>query len=1072
MRVRASATTSTSGRSAATSRSREGTRLWPIAALLFGSGFCALVYQIAWLREFRLIFGASTAASAAVLAIFIGGLGAGSWLLGRRADRHARPLLFYAQLEAIVAVSAAASPLLLSLSREVYLAAGGTPRLGLVAGTVGRLVLTTLVLAVPTLAMGGTLPAAARGATRREDARRADVAALYAINALGAVVGCVVATFFWLEVLGTRTSLWLAAAINLLVAVAARQVDRSQRGRSSAEPLEREPTHGAYTGVTAPASFLLTAAGVVGFVFFLMELVWYRMLAPLLGGSVFTFGLILAVALAGVGIGGLVYALVNDQKPASLRGFASCCLLEAVAIAATYAMGDWLALLTLALRPLADVGFGRQVAGWTLIAGIVVLPTAVAAGFQFPMLIALFGRGREHLGRHIGIAYATNTVGAIAGALTGGFGLLPWLSAPGAWRFAALMLVVLGASAIAVAWRRGPRWIPVLPLALTALAVGAVTATGPTAVWRHAGIGAGRAHIDLTSANQVREWMHAQRRAIIWEEDGIESTVALANEPAGYSFIVNGKADGSARADAATQVMFGLLGAILNPSARRSLVIGLGTGSSAGWLGAVPGMERVDVVELEPLVVDVARVCDEVNRNALANANVYVSIGDARETLLTARERYDLIVSEPSNPFRAGVASLFTREYYEAARDRLTDRGLFLQWVQMYEIDERTLRTVYATVASVFPHVETWEAGASDLILVGSEGPLAYRAESLATRIQTEPFKAALSATWRTVDLHGFLGHFLANDRFGSYFVGAGVPVNTDDRNIVEFGFARTLGKNGSTMADLRYRARTAGYSRPPSLDRETTIDWEAVETAWVGHQMAEGHFAGVTIDGGAAHVDRQTALVAYYRDTDLPAARKAWQRQTRPPIGPTEMAMVADFEAANGSEAALPIIERLRTYQPGEAAVLLATLRFGQGRLEEAAAALEQAFEDFRAEPWALYQFKERAVALAVAVAVRGPAFAARMFEALERPFAVHALQDTRLSVRASLTRLLPFAKVCRDTFGALEPHVPWTRSILTLRRDCYEKVGDSRADRARRELSEFLSREPRLAGDSNPIH
>src|SRR5204863_3324162 len=137
-------------------------RTWPVACLLFASGFCALVYQIGWLREFRLIFGASTAASAAVLAIFIGGLGAGSWLLGRRADRHARPLLLYAQLEVIVAVSAAASPLLLSLSREAYLAAGGTPRLGLVAGTVGRLVLSAFVLAVPTLAMGGTLPAAAR----------------------------------------------------------------------------------------------------------------------------------------------------------------------------------------------------------------------------------------------------------------------------------------------------------------------------------------------------------------------------------------------------------------------------------------------------------------------------------------------------------------------------------------------------------------------------------------------------------------------------------------------------------------------------------------------------------------------------------------------------------------------------------------------------------------------------------------------------------------------------------------------------------------------------------------------
>ena len=185
---------------------------WRVAALLFGSGSCALVYQIGWTREFRLIFGASTAASAAVLAIFIGGLGAGGLLLGPRADRHPRPILFYSQLESIVAVSAALSPWLLSIAREVYIALGGTPRLGLLGGTIGRLALGALVLALPTFVMGGTLPAAARGVTRHTDQHRQDVAVLYGLNTLGAVVGCLVATFYLLEVFGTRDTLWLAEA--------------------------------------------------------------------------------------------------------------------------------------------------------------------------------------------------------------------------------------------------------------------------------------------------------------------------------------------------------------------------------------------------------------------------------------------------------------------------------------------------------------------------------------------------------------------------------------------------------------------------------------------------------------------------------------------------------------------------------------------------------------------------------------------------------------------------------------------------------------------------------------------
>src|SRR6185295_4165161 len=295
---------------------------------------------------------------------------------------------------------------------------------------------------------------------------------------------------------------------------------------------------------------------------------------------------------------------------------------------------------------------------------------------------------------------------------------------------AVMLLVALGVYATALSWLQSGRRPAITylgaQLAAAAFAIAGVSAAGPTAVWRHSGIGAGRATATLDSANHFRDWVHAQQRAIVWDEDGTESSVALAAEPNGYAFIVNGKSDGSARGDAGTQVMLGLLGAILNPGARRSLVIGLGTGGSAGWLGAVPGMDRVDVVELEPLIVDVARACDEVNRELLRNLKVHLTIGDARETLLTGREGYDLIASEPSNPFRAGVASLFTREYYAAARERLTDNGVFLQWVQLYEIDARTLATVYATMASVFPHVEAWEAGGGDLVLVAAKKSLTY----------------------------------------------------------------------------------------------------------------------------------------------------------------------------------------------------------------------------------------------------------------------------------------------------------------------------------------------------------
>jgi predicted membrane-bound spermidine synthase len=496
-------------------------RTWLVACLLFGSGFCALVYQVAWLRDFRLIFGSSTAASAAVLAIFVGGLGLGGLVLGPRADQHPRPLLFYAQLESIVAVSAAATPFLLRLAEMLYLAGGGSARLGITIASVIRLILSALVLAVPTIAMGGTLPAAARGVTKDTDVRRHDVAVLYGINTFGAVAGCVIATFFLLEVLGTRSTLWFAAAVNLLVAMLALQADRSFFDASVEDLTTSAPAHLGTKApehpsppapqhpstVSTPVPFVLFASGTVGFAFFLMELVWYRLLAPLIGGSVFTFGLVLAIALVGIGVGGLLYAFVADDEPATLRGFAWCCLLEAAAVAATYALGDRIALLAMVLVPLRSAGFVSTTAAWSLVTSIVVLPPALVAGYQFPLLIALFGRGRDRLGRQIGYTYTANTIGAIVGSLAGGFGFLPWLSAPGTWQLVALALLALAVIAAVLAARTPSRATAsyVAQVALAVVVILLVRATGPTPVWRDGAIGAGHAPADaLTAPNNLR----------------------------------------------------------------------------------------------------------------------------------------------------------------------------------------------------------------------------------------------------------------------------------------------------------------------------------------------------------------------------------------------------------------------------------------------------------------------------------------------------------------------------------------------------------------------------------------
>ncbi len=1032
-----------------------GTQVWAIAPLLFGSGFCALVYQIGWQRELRLVFGASTAASAAVVAVFMGGLGLGGWFLGPKADRRPNPLRFYAALEALVALSAAATPPLLGLVRRAYLAAGGTVVLGPWGGTALRLALAGLVLLPTTFVAGGTLGAAARAIEHEGDPRRRATALLYGVNTLGAVAGCLAATFWLLEALGTRWTLWLAAVANLGVALLAGALSR----RSS--PVPDSPGEGAARErpEAAPPRFVLAAAAVVGFAFFLMELVWYRMLSPILGGTVYTFGLVLAVALAGIAAGGILYAIVFARRPVGLPAFAASCALEAAAIALPCVLGDRVALLALGLRPPTGAVLGAYLTGWTIVTAIVVLPASVVAGAQFPLLVALLGEGRAGVARHLGRAYFWNTVGGIAGSLAGGFGLLPILSAPGCWRAAALLLAALAVVAATVDRRRTMRTVTVTGAAAAVVAGALFLAEGPTAAWRHSAIGAGRANaLASRTPNAERAWVHDARRSVVWERDGVESSVAV-QVIAGLSFVVNGKVDGNARNDAPTQVLGGLLGSLLRPGGRRSLVIGLGTGSTAGWLAAVPGMEQTDVVELEPAILEVARMCGPVNHDVMSNPRVRVITGDAREVLTVGRDTYDLVFSEPSNPYRAGIASLFTREFYDAVASRLRPEGLFLQWVQAYEVDEWTISTVAATLAAVFPEVEVWHVNHIDLLLVASRHPLSHDAAALRARIREEPFATALRGAWRVEDLEGVLARFVAGPALAKQMRAAGQEVNSDDRNPLEFAFARTLSRSGLfDVRRLREAARAVSADRPAVVG---PVDWERVVRQRRAIYAIAGRAAPPEPEAPEPERVRAQAYARYLAG-DLAAAAQTFLGQPAPPEGPVETTLLAEGLADAGDPRAVAHIRALRDLDPTEAEAATARLALRSGRPELARDALVSALVHYRTDPWPGQVSMSHALALADELTLARPDMVPVLFAALGQPFAVGALEEPRRLVRLSVASHGGLSDPCREAVLPFEPHVPWRADVLRFRARCYAATRDPRASRARTDLEEYVRGEP----------
>jgi spermidine synthase len=1051
-----------------------------MAVILLVSGFCSLVYQVAWFRLLRLIFGASTPSSAVVVAIFMGGLGLGGWWLGRRADRAANPLDLYARLELGIAVTAALTPVLVFLASRLYSAVGGTETLGGVLGTVVKMALSTLVLGPATFLMGGTLPAAVRAVERREDRGRRMVGVLYGINTLGAVVGTAFTTFIAIELLGIRKTLWLAALANLLLAVTARAL-----ARRHGEAPDRSPVAGT-TGEPAAETaaravglrFALAAAALVGFAFFLQELVWYRMLSPILGGSSYTFGLILAVALSGIGLGGLLYGWGNRERRPTPITFAWTCSLEALAIALPFALGDRIALLALQLRGLGSTGFAGLVLGWTLVTAVVVLPAAIIAGYQFPVLVGLLGAGRREVGREVGQAYAWNTVGAIAGCLAGGFGFLPWLSAPRSWQLVGWLLAGLAVVAAFHGLRGGrgtaaPAGGRGWPVA-TALAAGLLMlAPGPSAVWRHGSIGAGRLTAQYESPNALRATLDWIRSTLWWEKDGLEAGVALIRDQ-DVSFYVNGKSDGAARGDAPTQVMLALVAAAIHPQPESVLVIGLGTGSTVGWLAQVPTIERADVVEIEPVIREVAERLSAVNHDALDNPRVHLTLADAREVLLTTRRRYDLIVSEPSNPYRAGISSLFSREFYQASEQRLEPGGLFVQWLQGYEIDAAVVRMAYATLLQVFPVVETWRTHAGDLLLLASREPLPHDPARLERKLATEPFKSALSYTWGVNGLAGFYSGYIGGPELARQVgLQEGQRISTDDRPLIEFGFVRNLGRSGLfSLRDLSALARRNGIDRPPAI--AAVLDWSRVDELAEARQI----FFSSRPSQPPQRPESDHELPAFYRsharfewlEGRFSRVVELWDQQSEEPAVHADRLLLAHSLARVGDPRAPAAIDRLREMEATEALTVEAIWHRTRGDRLAAADTFARAFEAYRRDPWPLIHVMTEALTFAsdlIRELARDPdpssqEAARAVYQAMGQPFAAQANEGKRRQELLRAAEAIDFPELCVEVLEALEPYPTWEVATLRKRVRCYRENNHPLLRQAEHDLLEFLEAEP----------
>ncbi|HXI34578.1 MAG TPA: fused MFS/spermidine synthase, partial [Gemmatimonadales bacterium] len=771
------------------SRTAQGYRL-----LFFLSGATGLVYELLWVRLLYQAFGSTIQSVTTVVAAYMGGLGLGAWLLGRRVDRHPRPAALYGKLELAIGAFGIVSPLVLDLARRVYVATAAGMGLAGGASVALRFGLAALVLLIPTTLMGGTLPVLTRAFTgdEREQLKPA-LAGLYGLNTLGAVAGTALTGFFLIEYVGIRAALLATAALNLAIGVIAiRSAKFTDPGRGPGE------------SDSAPKDLLhrtaLVLLAVTAFASLLDEIGWTRVLVMIVGGSTYAFTLILLVFLLGIGLGS---ALVHGKSAPRRDAAAQAALAQGLT-----ATGAAILFLGFGVLPLyilwvvQHTGWhaGAQLAWMGVAVGGVVLIPALGMGMTFPLLADLVARPGAARGRDVGGAYALNTVGSILGAVLTGFVLVVTLGTDVTLRVGIAVNVVAALTLAALAARGVPensaehRRLRPRVLAAAALAcVGLATAVAAPR-WSTRLIDAGPTiygRQPMTPAERRSFLDHWGVRQVAYKE-GWNATASVWESGVGRTLKVNGKADASDHGDMDTQILLGLAPVAARANARSALVIGYGSGVTTRALADVPGMARVHVVEIEPAVLAMSDFFSSVNGDVLHRPTVSAVVDDARSALQIHPETYDVIVSEPSNPWVAGVATLYTPEFFRVVRRRLAPDGVFCQWVQLYQLPLPVVAGIVRNVRAVFPHVQVWFSSPWDLMVVGSANPLRYDSAWLDRLFGASGSVAGLGREYLAIDAPGdYFGHFLLGEAGVARLVALADLTHTDDRPALEFVAAR-----------------------------------------------------------------------------------------------------------------------------------------------------------------------------------------------------------------------------------------------------------------------------------------
>jgi spermidine synthase len=754
------------------------------------SGATGLIYEVLWARMLGLVFGATTLAVSTVLAAFMGGLALGSALAGRFAPRFTKPIAAYGWMEIGVAIYALLVPVLFHAVDNLYALVWQDLQPGFFTFTLLRFALSCLLLLVPTTLMGATLPVLSAALLRSETHDANSVTRLYTCNLAGAILGTLIAGFVLLPTVGVRRTIIIAAATNIIIGAVAlflqRRIEVSSGSSVAQSPLNAAPAD----GDNNPLWFLAALAS--GFVTISTQVAWTRVLTMIIGSSTYAFSIVVALFLLGLAAGAWFIGR-KDRSPNLRATLLVVQLIIALSLLASLFVLNRIPALLITL------GLRLKISSWSglltlqiLSATLLIFVPALLMGMVMP-LVLVWASNQARAVSHVARAYAVNTIGAIAGAFATGFVLIPKTSI----RFTLLLAATCCVLVAALAYQPSGRGLA--PLAKRSIAIGLTPVlvivmfiVAPPMNLADLSIGAYDSLVRVLA--QAREGTNENGQLagpdvheLLWYREGPTATVSVRRDGDTVSMGINGRTNASDSVyDMPTQVMLGQLPLLVAPQRNNALVIGFATGVTVGAMLQSP-IESVTCVELEPATIKGSEYFNHVNNRPLDDPRTKVIIDDARTYLRVTPNRYDIIVSEPSHPWVPGVANLFTQEFFELGRERLKDNGVFVQWLQIYQLSTESLRSVLATYFRVFPHVMVFRVGGfnkgKDLLLIGSKQPVSL--DRIVERFADPRVQAEL-ARINVRSAADVVSWFIGDEwRFGRGPL-EGARINTDDNMYIE----------------------------------------------------------------------------------------------------------------------------------------------------------------------------------------------------------------------------------------------------------------------------------------------